>query len=59
MEVETGIASILNKDPKIIRFFAARMLVELTLERPLTKEEQQKLFHRCRTNFLREVGESG
>lgn len=47
MEIEAGIARILNKDPRMIRFYAVRMLVELARERHLSKEEQQRLYHRC------------
>ena len=59
MQIDEDIGRILNKDPKMIRFFAARMLIELTTERCLTAEEQHKVFNQCGKKRFREVTESG
>jgi len=58
MQIEEGIAKILNKDPKMVRFYTARMLIELTKERILTNREQHEIYNQCSKRRFREVGES-
>ncbi len=51
--MDKAISSVLNKDPKMIRFFALRMIMELSLGRRLSKAQGQKLFNNhCRAGIL-------
>ncbi len=50
--MDKALSSILNKEPKMIRFYAVRMIVELALGKRLSKPEQHKLFNRCRVGIL-------
>lgn len=50
--MDKELSSILKKDPKMIRFYAARMLIELDLGKRLTKIQQHKVFNKCRIGIL-------
>ncbi len=50
--MDKALSSVLNKDPKMIRFYALRMIMELSLGRRLSKNQQQKLFSNCRVGIL-------
>jgi hypothetical protein len=45
-DVERSIAQACGKHPSIVRFLAARLLVELTLSRQLTPDEAKVLWWR-------------
>ena len=50
--MDKALASILNKDPKMMRFYALRMIMEITLGKRLSKDKQRELFHHCRVGIL-------
>ena len=47
MTIDVGIAKILKLDPKMVRFYTARMLIELTRGKPLTRREQKMVYDQC------------
>ncbi len=47
MRFDKELASVYDKDPKIMRFYAARMIVELSLGIRLSKDAQRQLFNCC------------
>ena len=52
--IDVAVGEILNKDSKMIRFYGARMAIEITLGRRLTPKEAHKLFNKCRIGILTE-----
>lgn len=50
--MDMELSSIMKKDPKMIRFYAARMLIELDIGKRITKTEQHKIFNKCRIGIL-------
>ncbi len=47
MRFDKDLASVYDKDPKSMRFYAARMILELSLGIRLSAESQRQLFNCC------------
>ncbi len=52
IRMDKALSAVSNKDPKIMRFYAARMLIELDRGKRLSKTQQQKLYHNCRVGIF-------
>lgn len=54
--VEGGLSRIMRRIPKMIRFYAVRMMVELHIGYALPPEEARRFYNRCeKASFVREV----
>lgn len=51
--IEVGLARLTGSSPAVVRFWAARLVLELTLNRPLDKQEASKLASRVYASFPR------
>ncbi len=51
-ELEGLLAEELGVDPKMIRFYAARMAIEISTGRMLTNSEQRHLFSRSNQKIM-------
>ena len=52
-ELEVKLAKMIGTSPGMIRYWAARLLTELKLERPLTPEEDKHVASRVYSSFPR------
>ena len=53
--MDVRIGGVLGKDPKMIRFYANSMMLELELGRQLTPIERRKVFNNSRVGVWKEA----
>ena len=50
--MDLAISSVMKKPPKMIRFYALRMILEISLGKRLSPDQQHELFRKCRAGVL-------